>query len=388
MGSQQTDPDKILHPLLPLRDVVVYPHMVVPLFVGREKSIVALEDAMESDKQIVLVAQKNPAEDNPSVVDVYEVGTFATILQMLKLPDGTLKVLVEGTGRVGLVEPREGEAFLQTYVMDMASGELDAAEADALTRSTLSLFEQYVNLSKKIPSEVITTVSGIEDANRLADTIASHMTLSLEQKQDVLEIADLTERFEHLMSLMESEIDIFQIEQRIRGRVKKQMEKSQREYYLNEQMKAIQQELGDGEDGKNEMDELNEKISATKLSKEAREKVESEFKKLKNMSPMSAEATVVRNYLEWMTDLPWFKKDHVNIDLGKAIESIPKSLFSDRENELIDITRGKTGSLEFTSSGTSRNKTSFNLTYNFEGEYDSSGTYILDLINSMYVIAK
>ncbi|MDB2547964.1 LON peptidase substrate-binding domain-containing protein [Porticoccaceae bacterium] len=213
MGSQQTDPDKILHPLLPLRDVVVYPHMVVPLFVGREKSIVALEDAMESDKQIVLVAQKNPAEDNPSVVDVYEVGTFATILQMLKLPDGTLKVLVEGTGRVGLVEPREGEAFLQTYVMDMASGELDAAEADALTRSTLSLFEQYVNLSKKIPSEVITTVSGIEDANRLADTIASHMTLSLEQKQDVLEIADLTGRFEHLMSLMEAEIDLFQIEQ-------------------------------------------------------------------------------------------------------------------------------------------------------------------------------
>ena len=255
MGSQQTDPDKILHPLLPLRDVVVYPHMVVPLFVGREKSIVALEDAMESDKQIVLVAQKNPAEDNPSVVDVYEVGTFATILQMLKLPDGTLKVLVEGTGRVGLVEPREGEAFLQTYVMDMASGELDAAEADALTRSTLSLFEQYVNLSKKIPSEVITTVSGIEDANRLADTIASHMTLSLEQKQDVLEIADLTGRFEHLMSLMEAEIDLFQIEQRIRGRVKKQMEKSQREYYLNEQMKAIQKELGDIDEGVSELDQ-------------------------------------------------------------------------------------------------------------------------------------
>ena len=245
MGSQQTDPDKAIYPLLPLRDVVVYPHMVVPLFVGREKSIVALEDAMESDKQIVLVAQKNPAEDNPGVDDVYAVGTFATILQMLKLPDGTLKVLVEGTGRVGLIEPREGEAFLQTCVIEMASGELDAAEADALTRSTLSLFEQYVNLSKKIPSEVITTVSGIEDANRLADTIASHMTLSLEQKQDVLEIADLTGRFEHLMSLMEAEIDLFQVEQRIRGRVKKQMEKSQREYYLNEQMKAIQKELGD-----------------------------------------------------------------------------------------------------------------------------------------------
>jgi ATP-dependent Lon protease len=214
--------------------------MVVPLFVGREKSIIALEHAMESDKQVVLVAQKTPSEDNPSIDDIYEVGTLATILQLLKLPDGTLKVLVEGIQRVSLTAPVEGDAFMQSTAVELTDGELDDQEADALTRSTISLFEQYVNLSKKIPAEVITTVSGIEDANRLADTIASHMTLNLEQKQDVLEIADLTERFEHLMSLMESEIDIFQIEQRIRGRVKKQMEKSQREYYLNEQMKAIQ----------------------------------------------------------------------------------------------------------------------------------------------------
>ena len=322
MGSQQADPDKTILPLLPLRDVVVYPHMVVPLFVGRDKSIVALEHAMESDKQIVLVAQKNPAEDNPGTEDVYQVGTFATILQMLKLPDGTLKVLVEGTGRVALVEPREGEQFLQTYVSDMASGELDATEADALTRSTLSLFEQYVNLSKKIPSEVITTVSGIEDANRLADTIASHMTLSLEQKQDVLEIADLTNRFEHLMSLMEAEIDLFQIEQRIRGRVKKQMEKSQREYYLNEQMKAIQKELGDIDEGVSELDQLDKKIAEAGMPKAALEKAESELAKLKMMSPMSAEASVLRNYIDCMIGVPWSKRTRVKHNLENAEKTL------------------------------------------------------------------
>ena len=322
MGSQKSAPEQTIFPLLPLRDVVVYPHMVVPLFVGREKSIVALEDAMESDKQIVLVAQKNPAEDNPSIEDVYQVGTFATILQMLKLPDGTLKVLVEGTGRVALNEPREGEAFLQTYVTDMASGELDAAEADALTRSTLSLFEQYVNLSKKIPSEVITTVSGIDDANRLADTIASHMTLSLEQKQDVLEIADLTSRFEHLMSLMEAEIDLFQIEQRIRGRVKKQMEKSQREYYLNEQMKAIQKELGDIDEGVSELDQLDKKIAEAGMPKAALEKAESELAKLKMMSPMSAEASVLRNYIDCMIGVPWSKRTRVKHNLENAEKTL------------------------------------------------------------------
>ncbi len=318
MGSTETDPSTIVYPLLPLRDVVVYPHMVVPLFVGREKSIIALEHAMESDKQVVLVAQKTPSEDNPSIDDIYEVGTLATILQLLKLPDGTLKVLVEGIQRVSLTAPVEGDAFMQSTAVELTDGELDDQEADALTRSTISLFEQYVNLSKKIPAEVITTVSGIEDANRLADTIASHMTLNLEQKQDVLEIADLTERFEHLMSLMESEIDIFQIEQRIRGRVKKQMEKSQREYYLNEQMKAIQKELGDIDQGVSELDLLDKKIEQAGMPKAALEKAQSEMAKLKMMSPMSAEASVLRNYIDCMIGVPWKNRTRVKHDLIEA----------------------------------------------------------------------
>ena len=318
MGSTETDPSTIVYPLLPLRDVVVYPHMVVPLFVGREKSIIALEHAMESDKQVVLVAQKTPSEDNPSIDDIYEVGTLATILQLLKLPDGTLKVLVEGIQRVSLTAPVEGDAFMQSTAVELTDGELDDQEADALTRSTISLFEQYVNLSKKIPAEVITTVSGIEDANRLADTIASHMTLNLEQKQDVLEIADLTERFEHLMSLMESEIDIFQIEQRIRGRVKKQMEKSQREYYLNEQMKAIQKELGDIDEGVSELDLLDKKIEQAGMPKAALEKAQSEMAKLKMMSPMSAEASVLRNYIDCMIGVPWKNRTRVKHDLIEA----------------------------------------------------------------------
>ncbi|MEJ6773932.1 MAG: endopeptidase La [Porticoccaceae bacterium] len=318
MGSTETDPSTIVYPLLPLRDVVVYPHMVVPLFVGREKSIIALEHAMESDKQVVLVAQKTPSEDNPSIDDIYDVGTLATILQLLKLPDGTLKVLVEGIQRVSLTAPVEGDAFMQSTAVELTDGELDDQEADALTRSTISLFEQYVNLSKKIPAEVITTVSGIEDANRLADTIASHMTLNLEQKQDVLEIADLTERFEHLMSLMESEIDIFQIEQRIRGRVKKQMEKSQREYYLNEQMKAIQKELGDIDEGVSELDLLDKKIEQAGMPKAALEKAQSEMAKLKMMSPMSAEASVLRNYIDCMIGVPWKNRTRVKHDLIEA----------------------------------------------------------------------
>ena len=322
MGSKKTDADKIIYPLLPLRDVVVYPHMVVPLFVGREKSIVALEAAMELDKQIILVAQRNPSEDNPGIEDVYEVGTFATILQMLKLPDGTLKVLVEGTGRVSLVEPHEGEAFMQTCIVELVEEALEDTEADAVTRSTLSLFEQYVNLSKKIPSEVITTVSGIEAANRLADTIASHMTLSLEQKQEVLEVADLTERFEHLMGLMEAEIDLFQIEQRIRGRVKKQMEKSQREYYLNEQMKAIQKELGDIDEGVSELDHLDKKIQEAGMPKDALEKAQSELAKLKMMSPMSAEASVLRNYIDCMIGVPWSKRTKVKHNLDNAEKTL------------------------------------------------------------------
>ena len=322
MGSKKTDADTIIYPLLPLRDVVVYPHMVVPLFVGREKSIVALEAAMELDKQIILVAQRNPSEDNPGIEDVYEVGTFATILQMLKLPDGTLKVLVEGTGRVSLVEPHEGEAYMQTCIVELVEEALEDTEADAVTRSTLSLFEQYVNLSKKIPSEVITTVSGIEAANRLADTIASHMTLSLEQKQEVLEVADLTERFEHLMGLMEAEIDLFQIEQRIRGRVKKQMEKSQREYYLNEQMKAIQKELGDIDEGVSELDHLDKKIQEAGMPKDALEKAQSELAKLKMMSPMSAEASVLRNYIDCMIGVPWSKRTKVKHNLDNAEKTL------------------------------------------------------------------
>ena len=243
------DSKDTIYPLLPLRDVVVYPHMVVPLFVGREKSIIALESAMEGEKQIILVAQRDHLEDDPGVTDVYEVGTLATILQMLKLPDGTLKVLVEGLDRVRVEATIDKESLMSSTATALNGNDILEEETEALVRSTTSLFEQYVNLSKKIPPEVIATVSGIEDANRLADTIASHMTLSLEQKQEVLEIGDLTLRLEHLMSLMEAEIDLFQIEQRIRGRVKKQMEKSQREYYLNEQMKAIQKELGGLDEG-------------------------------------------------------------------------------------------------------------------------------------------
>jgi len=322
MATAETESQNTIYPLLPLRDVVVYPHMVVPLFVGREKSITALEDAMETDKQVVLVAQKNPADDNPSLEDVYAVGTLATILQMLKLPDGTLKVLVEGVSRVGLVKPEEGGSFMQTQVEDIADGDLDEREAEVLMRSAMSLFEQYVNLSKKIPAEVIATVSGIEDANRLADTIASHMTLSIEQKQDVLEVGDLTERFEHLMGLMESEIDLFQIEQRIRGRVKKQMEKSQREYYLNEQMKAIQKELGDMDDGGSEIDQLEAKIDEVGMPKAALEKTKSELNKLKMMSPMSAEASVLRNYIDWMIGVPWKKRSRVKHNLVEAQKTL------------------------------------------------------------------
>jgi ATP-dependent Lon protease len=322
MGSKDVDSNEAIYPLLPLRDVVVYPHMVVPLFVGREKSIVALEHAMESDKQIVLVAQKNATEDNPGLQDIYGVGTLATILQMLKLPDGTLKVLVEGISRVKLINAHEGEAFLQTSSQELAGEPVEESEADALNRTTISLFEQYVNLSKKIPAEVITTVSGIEDADRLADTIASHMTLNLEQKQDVLEIADLSERFEHLMSLMESEIDLFQIEKRIRGRVKKQMEKSQREYYLNEQMKAIQKELGDMDESVSELDQLEKKITEVGMPKAALEKTQSEMGKLKMMSPMSAEASVLRNYIDWMVGVPWKNRSRVKHNLVNAEKSL------------------------------------------------------------------
>ena len=322
MSPTSSDPKSVSLPLLPLRDVVVYPHMVVPLFVGRDKSILALEHAMEADKQVVLVAQKDPSVDNPGAKDVYKVGTLATILQMLKLPDGTLKVLVEGLNRVAIEDTFEDQTFITATTADLISAPLDDDESTALMNSTVSLFEQYVNLSKKIPSEVISTVSGIEDGERLADTIASHMTLSLEQKQRVLEIADLTERLEHLMSSMEGEIDLFQVEQRIRGRVKKQMEKSQREYYLNEQMKAIQKELGDMDEAVSELDQLAEKITQAGMPAAALEKAQSELGKLKMMSPMSAEASVLRNYIDWMIGVPWKKKSRVKHDLVNSEQSL------------------------------------------------------------------
>ena len=318
MAAKPIDPVSATYPLLPLRDVVVYPHMVVPLFVGREKSILALEEAMATNKEIVLVAQKHPSEDNPSLDDLYAVGTLATILQLLKLPDGTLKVLVEGIGRVSLTNVREGDDFFQTQVEKLSTGAIEPRESDVITRAAVSLFEQYVNLSKKIPAEVIATVSGIDDPNRLADTIAAHMTLSLAQKQDVLEVANLTERFEQLMGLMESEIDLFQIEQRIRGRVKKQMEKSQREYYLNEQIKAIQKELGDNDEAGSELDQLEKKIEDVKMPKAALEKARAELAKLKLMSPMSAEASVLRTYIDWMVGMPWSKRSRVKHNLIEA----------------------------------------------------------------------
>ncbi|MDB3926194.1 endopeptidase La [Porticoccaceae bacterium] len=323
MDSQKTDTNPKVYPLLPLRDVVVYPHMAVPLFVGREKSILALEKGMSTDKQVVLVTQKDPAEDSPALDDVHQIGTLATILQLLKLPDGTLKVLVEGSSRVKLVNPVEGEHFLETQFETLVIEDQDEKEVGALSRATKMLFDQYVNLNKKIPSDVITTVNAIEDKDRLADTIASHMTLSLTQKQEVLEIADLAKRFDHLMGLMETEIDLAEVEQRIRGRVKKQMEKSQREYYLNEQIKAIQKELGD-EDGVSEIEQLEGKIDEAGMPKSALEKAKSELSKLKMMSPMSAEASVLRNYIDWILGVPWKKRSRVKHDLKSAEKTLSK----------------------------------------------------------------
>jgi ATP-dependent Lon protease len=323
MDSQNTNTEPKVYPLLPLRDVVVYPHMAVPLFVGREKSILALEKGMSTDKQVVLVTQKDPVEDNPALDDVHQIGTLATILQLLKLPDGTLKVLVEGSSRVKLVNPVEGENFLETQFDTLVVEDQDEKEVGALSRATKMLFDQYVNLSKKIPSDVITTVNAIDDKERLADTIASHMTLSLTQKQEVLEIADLAKRFDHLMGLMETEIDLAEVEQRIRGRVKKQMEKSQREYYLNEQIKAIQKELGD-EDGVSEIEQLEGKIEEAGMPKSAFEKAKSELSKLKMMSPMSAEASVLRNYIDWMLGVPWRKRSRVKHDLNSAEKTLSK----------------------------------------------------------------
>ncbi|MFN2328889.1 MAG: endopeptidase La [Chromatocurvus sp.] len=311
-------------PLLPLRDVVVYPHMVLPLFVGREKSIDALEEAMASDKQVLLVAQRNASEDNPGVDDIYQVGTVSSILQLLKLPDGTIKVLVEGGYRAAVDFINDDGPFAVAGVREIESDEPTGAEGEALLRSTASQFEKYVNLSKKVPAEVLTSLSGIDDPGRLADTIAAHMGVDLDEKQRILEIADVKQRLEHLMGLMEAEIDLFQVEKRIRGRVKKQMEKSQREYYLNEQMKAIQKELGDMDDVPNEADDLEARIQEAKMPDEAREKAMGELSKLKMMSPMSAEASVVRSYIDWMVSVPWSKRSKVKHDLKRASDILEK----------------------------------------------------------------
>lgn len=305
-------------PLLPLRDVVVYPHMVLPLFVGREKSIEALEQAMAGDKQVLLVAQRNAADDNPAVGDLYQVGTVANILQLLKLPDGTIKVLVEGDYRAAIESMDDEGAYTIAYARQIESDEIPHDEGVELIRNVVGQFEKYVSLSKKVPSEVLTSLSGIDEPGRLADTIAAHMSVDLEEKQRILEVASIRDRLDHLLGLMDAEIDVFQVEKRIRGRVKKQMEKSQREYYLNEQMKAIQKELGDMDDAPNEVDELQSRIEEARMPEEAREKALAELNKLKMMSPMSAEASVVRGYIEWMVSMPWHKRSKVKHDLGRA----------------------------------------------------------------------
>ncbi|MDX1705025.1 endopeptidase La [Pseudidiomarina sp.] len=310
--------ERLSTPVLPLRDVVVYPHMVIPLFVGREKSIRCLEAAMDNDKQIFLAAQKDAAVDEPEQKDIHDVGTVATILQLLKLPDGTVKVLVEGVQRAAIDSYEDTEDFFRAQVHFLASESMEDKEEEVMIRSAVNQFEGYVKLNKKIPPEVLTSLSGIDEADRLADTMAAHMPLKLKDKQKVLEITDVRERLEFLMALMEGEIDLLQVEKRIRTRVKKQMEKSQREYYLNEQMKAIQKELGEMEDGPDEFEALQQKIDDAGMPQEAEVKTRAELQKLKMMSPMSAEATVVRGYIDWMVSVPWKKRSRIKKDLAHA----------------------------------------------------------------------
>src|SRR5687767_10992183 len=314
-------------PLLPLRDVVVYPHMVIPLFVGREKSIHALDVAMKADKRIMLIAQKQPDVDDPKADDLYRIGTVASILQLLKLPDGTVKVLVEGVDRARIEAIHTGEHYTSDVTTEPDADTYDEKELDVLARSVISQFEQYVKLNKKVPPEVLTALAGIEHAGRLADTVAAHMSLKLPEKQKVLEILDTRKRLEHILVAIEGEMDVLQIEKRIRGRVKAQMEKSQREYYLNEQMKAIQKELGEMEDGPNEMAELEKRIAKAGMPKEAREKATAELNKLKLMSPMSAEATVVRNYVDWLVKVPWKKRTKIHHDIAAAQKVLDEDHF-------------------------------------------------------------
>ena len=317
-NSNPENKEEMIYPALPLRDVVVYPHMVIPLFVGRDKSIKALDKAMDSNKQILLVAQKSAADDEPGVGDIYSVGTLSNILQLLKLPDGTIKVLVEGASRAKVNRFMESDTFFSAAAELVESSYQDDRELDVLCRSAMNQFEQYVKLNKKVPPEIISSLAGIDDASRLADTIAAHMAIRIDDKQRILELVNINERLEHIISLMESEIDLLQVEKRIRGRVKSQMEKSQREYYLNEQMKAIQKELGDMDEVPNEIEELTKKIENAGMPKEARVKAESELNKLRLMSPMAAEATVVRNYIDWLVNVPWSSRSKISRDLEKA----------------------------------------------------------------------
>jgi len=316
--STATESAAELYPVLPLRDIVVFPYMIVPLFVGREKSIAALEEVMRTDKQILLVAQKNASDDEPTADGIYDMGTLASVLQLLKLPDGTVKVLVEGTRRANIIRYTDNENYFEAETEPVQETLGAEDEIEALARSVVSQFESYVKLNKKISPEVLGTASQIEDYSKLADTIASHLAIKIAEKQQILEVTSVSERLERVFTLMESEISVLQVERKIRSRVKRQMEKTQREYYLNEQMKAIQKELGDSEEGRDDLAEIEQKIEKTKLSREAREKAMGELKKLRQMSPMSAEATVVRNYLDWLLSIPWGVKGKVKRDLDDA----------------------------------------------------------------------
>ncbi len=318
MTSSDQDNKNDNFPVLPLRDIVVFPHMIVPLFVGRDKSVRALEDVMKDDKQIFLVAQKNASEDDPGKDDIYQIGTVSTVLQLLKLPDGTVKVLVEGIQRARIDEFTETDQFFQVKADRITEQLGDERELEAISRSVVSQFESYIKLNKKIPPEVLVSLNQIDDPSKLADTVASHLAIKISEKQELLEVESVIERLERVLGFMEVEIGVLQVEKKIRNRVKRQMEKTQREYYLNEQLKAIQKELGETDDGKDENAELEEKINKTKLSKEAKEKSLAELKKLKSMSPMSAEATVVRNYLDWMLSVPWKKRTRVKKDITEA----------------------------------------------------------------------
>ncbi|MEL0286367.1 MAG: LON peptidase substrate-binding domain-containing protein, partial [Paracoccaceae bacterium] len=323
-----SEPIHETYPVLPLRDVVVFPHIIMPLFVGREKSVSALEAVMQEDQQIVLASQKDPSEDNPTVDTIYDTGVLASVLQLLKLPDGTVKVLVEGQSRIRITEYVDNDDFFEARIEGLKEIPGDKTTTEALLRSVSEEFEKFAKIRKNIPEEALSAVAETNEPAKLADIVAGHLGIEVEQKQELLETLSVSERLEKLYGLMQGEMSVLQVEKKIKTRVKSQMERTQREYYLNEQMKAIQKELGDGEDGQNEVAELESRVSETKLSKEAREKAEAEIKKLKNMSPMSAEATVVRNYLDWMLSIPWGVKSRVKKDLHRAQEILDNDHYS------------------------------------------------------------